>query len=226
MYLQTRIKLTEMENISTKDFEQLEKLLCSKQFEELNPSEKQWILNLISQEEYYRLRTLYQLTNHSTTKLEIEPQPATKARLDKALAAQRQPAKIYRVKIPVYQSVAAAILFFFVGLEINWSRPVQTKIVHNTTKVIKYVDRPVKQILYVNVPVKNEKKNNSPLQNVSTTPATEVSDEKDIIIPESNPEVLRQQEIAMTNINHVLNEKNGSSMSGDTVLQKMMVTIY
>ena len=215
-----------MENISNTDFDRLEKLLRYKQLDELSTSEKQWVLGLISQEEYGQMATLYQSTNHLTDKQEIEPKQKTKTELDKVLAAKRQMRTVFQLKIPVYQSVAAALVFFFIGFGINRSRPVQTRIVHNTTQVIKYVDRPVKQIEYVTIYAKDKKKNVVLTKSLKTAPTVEILGGNDVTIPESNPEVLHQQEIALTNINRVLNEKNGSSMGGDTVLQKMMVTVY
>ncbi|MFT3754118.1 MAG: hypothetical protein QM800_14990 [Paludibacter sp.] len=157
---------------------------------------------------------------------EIEPQPLTKTKLDKAFAARRKPTPFFQIKMPLYQSVAATLVFFFFGFALNQSKQVQTRIVHNRTEVIKYVDRPLKQIVYVTIPAKNKNRNTQLRPMANTAPTIETIDENEITIPESNPEILRQQEIAMTNINRALNEKNGSSMSGDTVLQKMMVTVY
>jgi hypothetical protein len=215
-----------MENISNTDFDRLEKLLRSKQFQSLNAAERQFVIKLISAEEYSQMAALYQSANHSTDEPEIEPLTVTKTKLDKVFGAKRQSLNIFRMRMPVYQSAVAAVVFFVVGFGVNYSNPAQTRILHSTTQVIKYVDRPVNEIKYITVTAKVSKKNTTLLQAVNAPPLVETASGNDMMLPESNPEVLRQQEIAMTNITRVLNEKNGTSMGNDTLLQKMMVTVY
>ena len=215
-----------METISNTDFDQLEKLLRTKRFNELSIAEKQWAESILSEEEYTTMSVLYTSLNGQKQCIVIEPQPETKDTLNKVLAAKVRHSGMFQLKMPVYQSVAAALIFFIVGFGINLSRTVETKIIHDTVQVIKYISKPesIKKI------VDESKLTKKRIKRVSTIPEQEqiltTQSDNAVSIPESNPELIRQQEIAMTNINRVLNEKNGSSMGGDTLLQKMMVTIY
>jgi hypothetical protein len=215
-----------METLSNTNFDRLEKLLCTKRFDELSIAEKQWVESLLSEEEYASMSVLYTSLNNEKQSIGIEPQADTKVKLNKALAAKVKHPGIFQLKMPVYQSVAAALIFFLVSFGINQSRTVETKIVHNTVQVIKYISKP-EATKNLAAESKNTKKR---AKRVITIPEQDqvLSTQSDIVvsIPESNPEFARQQEIAMTNIKRVMNEKNGSSMGADTVLQKMLVTVY
>jgi hypothetical protein len=215
-----------METISNTNFDRLEKLLCTKRFDELSVAEKQWVESLLSEEEYASMSVLYTSLNDQKQSIGIEPQADTKVKLNKALAAKVQHPGMFQLKMPVYQSVAAALIFFLVGFAINQSRPVETKIVHDTVQVIKYISKP-EATKNLAAESKHTKKR---VKRVITIPEQEqvlaTQSDNVVSLPESNPEFVRQQEIAMTNIKRVMNEKNGSSMGGDTVLQKMLVTVY
>ena len=92
-------------------------------------------------------------------KEEITPPKMLKIELDKALAAKRRKSSVFALRMPVYQVAAAAAIFFILGFAANFLRPTPLpEILHSTTEVIKYVDRPVTEIRYVKVPVvqKNE----------------------------------------------------------------------
>jgi len=212
-----------MKNISTTDFEQLEKLLQNKQFEELNSTEKQWVLKFLLQEEYNQMSALYTSINALTFSNNLNPQNETKTRLNKVLAAKTQKRNLFQIKIPFYQSVAAAVIFFLIGFGLNESRPVKNNVVDEASQVIKYVDRPVKQIEYIYV---KEKKRNVKLPQSHPV----VSKEEELLVDnkefKSNPEIVRQQKIARNNIHQVLNEQNGSNLKNDSLLQKMLATIY
>ena len=215
-----------METISNTDFDKLEKLLRTKRFDELSVEEKHWVESVLSEEEYASMSALYTSFNDQKPSVDIEPNPEIKDRLDKVLAAKVRYSGVFRLKMPVYQSVAAALILFVVGFGINLSHPVDKQIIHDTVQVIKYINKPetTKKIAVESNLTKKR------VKRVIAIPEEEhiVTDQLDntVSIPESNPELMRQQEIAMTNINRVLNEKNGTSMGGDTLLQKMMVTLY
>ena len=215
-----------MEHLSTINFDKLEKLLRTKRFDELSVAEKHWVESVLSVEEYASMSALYASFNDQKPSVDIEPNPEIKNRLDNALSAKVRHTGVFGLRMPVYQSVAAALIFFLVGFGINLSRPVDKQIIHDTVQVIKYISKPetTKKIaIESNLTKKRVKR-------IIAIPEQEhvVTSQLDntVSIPESNPELMRQQEIAMTNINRVLNEKNGTSMGGDTLLQKMMVTVY
>ena len=130
-----------METLSTINYDRLEELLRTKRFEELTADEKQWVAGLLSEEEYASMAALYTSMNEKQN-MEMSPRPEIKTRLDKALAAKVGRPGLFQLKIPVYQSVAAALIFFLVGFGINFTRPVETKIVRNTVHVIKYISKP------------------------------------------------------------------------------------
>lgn len=215
-----------METTSNTDLDKLEELLHNKIFDELSSAEKQWVANRLSEEEYTSMSALYAQFVVSKLSIDIEPKVDTKLKLNNAFTLKFSNPSVLKLKIPVYQSVAAALIFFLVGFGINLSRPAETKIVRNTVHVIKYLPSPQshKDIAKVaSKPVKNNIKrkkssNSNPVNNLQTIEKVTFSD--------TNPEVIRQQEIATTNINRVMNEQNGSSMGGDTLLQKMLLTVY
>lgn len=140
---------------------------------------------------------------------DIEPSGAVKNRLDKALRIKRKKDGFH---IPMYQSMAAAILFLLAGFGIGqlFERP-QT-VVQRLVQVVKYVDRPIKEIQYIKVPA-------SPAP-ILTSKAEFVAKDS---VPVSTTYSSGENDLAVADINRVL---SGISMGDDTVLQKMMVTIY
>ena len=218
-----------METISTNDFDKLERLLTTKNFEELTLIEKQWVLAFMDEPEFYSMSLLYRgLEKNRENKKEIEPSPEIKNKLDFVLKKSKRGSVIgslNRYKIPVYQSVAVALVFFMIGFFANIykSKPI---IVSNRVEVIKYVTKPAENNLNPviksgNIARKSVKKkldeNNSQEPKVANV----------LVINTSvNPEITNQQEIAMNNVNKVLNENNGNSMGSDSILKKMLVTVY
>jgi len=213
-----------METLSNTDFDRLEKLLRTKRLEELSTTEKQWIHTVISEEEYASMSGLYLMLNNSTQSLDLEPQPAIKSRLDGAWSAKYKHPGIFQIKLPAYQTVAAAMIFFLIGFAINWNRPVQPKIIRETVQVIKYISQPEStKVKQHEAPQLEQRKVIQPTQ---PEPVQPIRDEVEHGLPELNPEFTRQQEITMANITHAMNEKVGSSIGSDTVLQKMLVRVY
>jgi len=217
-----------METLSTTDFDKLEKLLQTKSFSELTVAEREWVTTLVSEEEYASMSMLYNALSIPKQTIDIEPQQDTKLRLNKALNARFHRPGLFQLKMPVYQSVAAAVLFFLVGFGVNFQQPSDPKVIHDTVQVIKYVTRTEQPKIMANeaTPKQTKKKIKRVISIPEPESALTAQAENAVITPESNPELIRQQEIAMTNINHVLNENNGSSMGGDSVLKRMLVTIY
>ena len=135
-------------------------------------------------------------TMRKLKKEEIIPGRAVKNKLDKALAIKRRKNSVLSMRIPLYQAAAVAIIFLIFGFSLSFLRPVASpEIVHTTTEVVKYVDRPVTEIRYVKVPVMQQYtlRDTGIMQNVMYTGA---------------------------------NENLGISLQDDTILQKMLVTIY
>ena len=129
-------------------------------------------------------------------KEEIIPGRAVKNKLDRALAIKRHKNSVLSTRVPLYQAAAVAVIFFVFGFSSSFLRPVASpEIVHTTTEVVKYVDRPVTEICYVEVPVMQQ---------------------------------LAIRDTGITqNITHTgTNESLGVSLQDDTILQKMLVTIY
>ncbi len=140
---------------------------------------------------------------------EIEPSAAVKDRLDQAWRSRK---KKSRVQIPLLQSMAAAILFLLAGVGIGqlFERP--QKVVQRMVQVVKYVDRPIKEIQYVRVTA-----NTAP---ILASNAESVAKDS---IPVKTTYSSGENDLAIADINRV---QSGISMGDDTVLQKMMVTIY
>ena len=140
---------------------------------------------------------------------EIDPSSAVKVRLDEAFILKR---KKTRLQIPMYQSVAAAILFLLAGVGIGRLFEKPQPVVQRLVQVVKYVDRPVKEIQYIKVQVPSQKILASRVEPVAkdSVPVSAVTD-------------TREKNLAVADINRV---QNGISMGDDTILQKMLVTIY
>jgi hypothetical protein len=208
------------------DFEKLELLLRTKNFDGLNMYEKELLLKSLTEEEYNAMHDLYILApSHAVD--EIEPSSDLKSRLDNALKAQTRHTPLLRLPIPLYQTAAAAAILFFIGLSINLSTIIPTRVVGDSIRTVQYIDRPVKQIQYVMVPGKPKQKVLRQTEHLpAQAHATRDEDTQEYPVSSDNPVLIRQQEIAMANIRRVLNEKNGSSIDGDTVLKKMMVSSY
>jgi len=129
---------------------------------------------------------------------EITPDISVKNRLDKAWEEKHRKHSIFTTQIPFYQATAAAVVFLLIGCSISFLRPAHIETVYKTIETIQYVDRPVKEIEYVEIP----------------------------IIRYVTKQERRQDEIAMHNLNHILNEEQGISIADDTLIQKMQITIY
>lgn len=211
--------------MNDKKIEKIEQLLQTIEFSKLTQAEKELVLAQISETDYSAMRELYVHVKSTNTE-EIIPSPLMKSKLDKVLRARKTAPAIIQTQMPLYQVAAVALLFLMVGVGINYTRKMPKKIVTNTIREVKYINRPVREVRYIAIPAKYVQK----LQPAREAEPQVLTDDSQTnyqeIIAETNPEVIRQQEIAMTNVQRVLTEQNGSSMGTDTVLQKMMVTVY
>jgi len=135
-------------------------------------------------------------TMRERKKEDIIPDSATKNKLDRALAIKRSKNSVFLLRIPLYHSVAVAVIFFILGFGLSFLRPaIPPEIVHTTTEVVKYVDRPVTEIRYIKTPV---------IHRVA----------------------IRDTSIAQNMEPNNINENLSISLQDDTILQKMLVTIY
>lgn len=211
--------------MNTIDFNKTDKLIQFKNFEELPVNEREFILAQMTESEYCFMRELY-LNTRTKNRDEISPSPTMKMKLDKALAIQKRSTPVAKFRIPLYQVAAVALIFLVIGMGINYRQEAPAHIVTQKIREIKYIDRPVEKIRYITVPAKFAQK----VQPIKQPTLQENIVDNDIptteFKTEINPEISRQQEIAMTNIQRALNEKTGVSIGSDTVLQKMMVTVY
>ena len=134
-----------MTNTNHTDLDQFEKLCQTKSFYELNEEERQLVLTMVTEAEYQVLCELHGAV-HEQSLDEITPSSMLKNKLDKAWETKNQRRGLFQIRIPFYQSAAAAVIFFLVGLSLSllYERP--AKIIRTTAEVVKYVDRPVKQI--------------------------------------------------------------------------------
>jgi len=114
--------------------------------------------------------------------------------------------------LPFYQSVAAAVLLLVAGVGVGQFFDKPQPVLERIVQQVKYVDRPVKEIQYIRVPVRLE----------PTSASNSESFKKDSV-PVLNTSSSNENDLAVTDINRV---QTGISMGDDTVLQKMMVTIY
>jgi len=203
-------------------FDTIEKLLQTKDHIELTHSEKEWVSKLVDEDEYTSMREFYVKVKDNRN-IEVDPSPNIKKRLDKAFFVYRKPSGLFLHRTPLYQSVAAAMLFFFVGFGINYFRESPVQVTHNTTEVIKYIDRPVKQIEYIKVYEKQ-----APLVQEVKVKESETIYKSEETNPDFSTEIsdyMSTSEIAMINFDQVLNETNGISIGSDTLIQKMLKDI-
>lgn len=212
-----------METNSTMDFEQLEQLLRTKRFDELSDTESASIKNEISEEDYISMSMLYANLDDLTQQAELAPTLNIKHKLDIALRSNHIRPVFLQRRMPIYQSVAVAILVFCIGLFANFFSPEQL-IVQRTVHVVKYVPKVV--IKEVRVPVlpiaQQESTKVNSIKNIEETPNISTVES----IGNENLFFAKQQEIALNIVQRVLDENSGTSMGSDTLLQKMMVTIY
>jgi len=140
---------------------------------------------------------------------EIEPSAAVKDRLDQALKSR---IKKVGFQIPWYQSMAAAAIFLLAGVGIGqlFERP-QT-VVQRLVQVVKFVDRPIKEIQYIKIP-------SSPTPILTSKAECVAKDSVSVTTAYSSGE----NDLAVLDINRT---QSGISIGDDTILQKMMVTIY
>ncbi len=201
------------------DFDKLEHLLQTNDFEFLNADEKEFVLAHLSELEYTAMRELY-LNTKTGAGVTITPRGDIKSRLDSALKTRQKSTTGIHFHMPLYQVAAVALIFLLLGIGINYQQKTPTKVIARKTIQVRYITKQIEKVRYIaiyptskpdkSVNTKNETSNPSFVEDYSV---------------DSNPEAIRQQEIVMANIEHVLNEKNGISIGSDTVLQKMLVTV-
>lgn len=204
------------------DFDKIEHLLKTIDFDRLSATDREMVLTQLTEMEYNSMRELYQHAI-ANTPLEMQPSPRLKQRLDKALQA-RQPLTMGKFRMPLYQVAAVALVCFVIGTAINNRTVTKDRIVKQEVKEIRYINRRVEHVKYITIyaPTKTRHKDKPEVKHQTVDSNLQLVDDHF----ETNPEIIRQQEIAMTNVQRALNDKNGVSIGSDTVLQKMMVTVY
>jgi hypothetical protein len=101
-------------------------------------------------------------------------------------------------------------------------------VIRDTVQVIRYI--PKQEIKVIHEPVYIQSK---PKLKPVIFPTNQNEDEEIVSskaeppgVESSNPFLAQQQEIALNNVHRVLEENNGSSLGNDTVIRKMLVTVY
>jgi len=98
--------------------DKLEALLANKDYQNLKPTEKDWIDQQYTIEEYKTMRATMLRTTAFFQQEQTRPNPEIKSKLRQRLRQKRQPTKIsplLKYRIPAWQAVAAfALLLFFI----------------------------------------------------------------------------------------------------------------
>lgn len=208
------------------DFERIEQLLQSTDFHLLSAHEREWVLTHTTEAEYMAMRELH-LHSAQQVRTEITPPASIKSKLDQAMGYRAYRHTPHHWRMPLYQVAAVAAVFLMIGLAFNRSNEMPARVITQRVPVTKYIDRPVEKIRYVQIAVPVAHPSLSPTQAASPIVQSEETDAPTLAYQvETNPAIVRQQEIAMNNLQRALTEKSGISMGSDTVLQKMMVTVY
>lgn len=204
--------------------EHTEQLLRSKDFDLLSAAERESVLAEMSEEDYDYSRRMQKNFGRKPED-ELTVPPTLKAKLDRRLTCKQRSARVWQIRIPVYQSVAAAVLLFFIGMHFNRPIELPQRVVTQKVAVLKYVDRPVKEIRYV------------PIRQSATEPVDNTRVDKELIAPQplvdKNEKKRESFDARATTLPDMANntatntsETVGISMGSDTVLRSMMVTIY
>jgi hypothetical protein len=209
-----------MTNTNQTDIDPFERLCQTKSFYELNREERELVLSMVTEAEYHAMHEFHQNLQEQIPE-EITPTLLLKSKLDEALENKNRRRSLPQRRVPLLQSAAAAVLFFLMGLGASFLNERPAKIVHTTAEVIRYVDRPVKEIRYVSVPAKEEGKLASESEkSVQPSPGEKMHFQK-TEATEAYPDIQDQQMMGMTDI-----AQYGLSMDKDTILRKMMLTMY
>ncbi len=139
-----------MENLQLHDLEQIETLLKSKKFDELDASERDFVLNSMTENEYNEMHFLFQ--NIAEVSDEIEPNENTKSKLDQAFQSTdvRRTVPFLSRKLPVFKVAAVAAICFMLGFGIKSidtnnqkSDSIADSIIYDTVQVIRYIQMPL-----------------------------------------------------------------------------------
>lgn len=229
-----------MEKQIIPDIEKVEQIIKGKNFNQLTNDEKALILSIISEKEYENYALFLRNLESSNNVEEIEPSSGLKDNLDNILSRQKK--KGYFVpfikrRTAWYQTIAAALLFFLLGYWVNLqtnnsqkSTDITQNIIHDTIEIVKTIQEPIAKQTnlatnnFSNKMSKKFQKSNNDTQTNIANENEDKKDEKRIDLPENHPTKLLA-DIAEKSLQLAMKEKNGESISGDTVLGKMLVTI-
>ncbi len=203
-------------------FDIVDKLLQTKDFKQLTLSEKEYVLNMITGNEYDNMRAFY--TKVKEQKITTaNPSFKIKERLDIALLANQKKTNLLLRSIPLYKSVAAALIFLFIGLSINILIEKPTVVAIKTKEIIKYIDRPYKQIEYINVP--DQKMQSTQEENGRDSVAIAENREQGPDIYNEENSRTSTNKYATLDLAQNKYETKGESLSNDTLLQKILGNI-
>lgn len=215
-------------NLNNSDYEKLERLLRSISFSDLSKAEKTWVEQFMSETEYNQMASVFENIS-SQEPIEIEPTFETKEKLDNAFLKQKK-SVFSKNKRLIFQLAAACILFFFIGFGTQHFTQPQIAEIRDTVRVLEYVyllEQSTKQLTTSSIDKKEKAKGVKQFQKKTATSKNrhEVAVAKETI-QTTNPETERLQELAKQSVKQSQQQVTGKSMEGDTVLQKLLVTIY
>lgn len=229
-----------MEKQIIPDIEKVEQIIKGKNFNQLTNDEKALILSIISEKEYENYALFLRNLESSNNVEEIEPSSGLKDNLDNILSRQKKKGYIVpfiKRRTAWYQTIAAALLFFLLGYWVNLqtnnsqkSTDITQNIIHDTIEIVKTIQEPIAKQTnlaannFSNKMSKKFQKSNNDTQTNIANENEDKKDEKRIDLPENHPTKLLA-DIAEKSLQLAMKEKNGESISGDTVLGKMLVTI-
>lgn len=202
-----------------------EQLLRSKDFDALSAAERKSVLAEMSEDDYGYSRRMQKSFGPKPDD-ELVPPAALKAKLDNRLVRKQRGTRVWQLRVPVYQSVAAAVVLFFIGMHFNRPAEMPQRVVTQKVAVLKYIDRPVKEIRYV------------PIRQSATEPVDNTRVDKELIAPQplvdKNEKKRESFDARVNTLPDMANnttqtntpETAGVSMGSDTVLRSMMVTVY
>ncbi|MDR2039975.1 MAG: hypothetical protein LBQ60_18795 [Bacteroidales bacterium] len=192
-----------MNEISSKDLDKLESLIKSRQFPELSADEQQWVLQYLDEDEYRKMASWYGFLSDEKDQVdEIEPSLSSKLKLDAVLkqSGSKEKAGFFSRRIPVYRSVAASVIFFLLGMGVQFFIPPKGSDAQNFKTIMQ----------------------NMPEERMEPKDTFTGYQE---ILALKNPEMLDLKTLAEYNVQQVRKTSNGRSLGNDSVVQKLLVTI-
>ena len=222
-----------MKEVSSNNFDKLEKLLRSKQFSELLSDDRQWVLQFLSEDEYGEMAAFYNILAGNAAQLgDIEPSTSSKRKLNAAFekSCSRKKHKFFSLRVPAYQSIAACVIFFMLGLGTQFFIRPEAIGVKNPETVVQNMmtqEEPGEstEISHEkNFETKTQDSDKKQIQSKSLKNLPTAITHDDLM--QENHETTNLKALAEHNIQRVQKESSGRSLGSDSVIQILLSTIY